>query len=641
MSGVFAHELVRQPPSATGGARSERTSDVGLAALAQRGSIPTLLALYDYVRPHRKYAVVTLCFGVLGFVLSFAYPWIIGRVVDLVAAPAGAAKPTPSRADEIAWLTGAALITAVLQAVVVYGRGHFNVHLGHAVVVDLRQAVFNHLQKLSVLFFTKERTGSIVSRLLQDAQEATSLIYMGVMVAGLDAVQLAIAAVLLGCISWKLTLACMALFPLYALVFRRFNPRVRRASDRMHSQLARIVGNVTEQLGGQALVKTCTAEEREAARFRKEVLHHHDLVVAQSHEGHLVASTGEVLVHVGTTIVIGYGGWLALRGEMTPGMMTRFLGYLLLMFGPARRFAELNIVYQSSVSALHRVFRLLAIRPHVKEPLHPHPLSPTRGHVRFENVRFRYGTQGDEGRVQLEADESSTAAPLLRETEWILSGVSLEARPGELIAVVGPSGAGKTTLLSLVPRLYDVSEGRVTIDGVDVRNYSLQKLREAIAIVQQDTFIFSGTVRENIAYGRPTATHEQIVRAAVAAHAHDFIEALPEGYETRLGERGVNLSGGQRQRISIARAILKNPRILILDEATSSLDAESESIVQRALEQVMKNRTCFVIAHRLSTIRNAHRIFVLKGGRIVEYGSYEELMQRQGEYTRLVNSQVV
>jgi ABC-type multidrug transport system fused ATPase/permease subunit len=635
---VFANEVLRPTKDVTDRDCGQRTRESLPPIPIPNSTAATLRQLLRYVWPHRKYAVVTLCFGVLGFVLSFAYPWIIGNVVDIVASPREALS-TGARQNRIYWLTGAAAITAVLQAVVVYGRGHFNVKLGHSVVVDLRQVLFGHLQELSVLFFTKERTGAIVSRLLQDAHEATSLIYMGVMVAALDAAQLLIAAALLFGISWKLTVACLVLFPFYALVFRYFNPRVRVASDRMHTQMARIVGNVTEQLGGQALIKTYTAEARAAARFRGDVMQHHQLVVAQSHEGHLVASTGEVLVHIGTTIVIGYGGWLALHGDVTPGTMTRFLGYLLLMFGPARRFAELNIVYQSSVSALRRVFRLLSIRPAIREPLHPHPVPPSRGHVRFEQVRFRYGTNGDEGRIRLEDDGTDPGATP-RESDWILRGVSLEARPGELVAIVGPSGAGKTTLLSLVPRLFDASEGRVTIDGIDVRNYSLESLRSAIAIVQQDTFILSGTVRENIAFGRPDATHEEIVAAATAAHAREFIELLPDMYETRLGERGVNLSGGQRQRISIARAVLKNPRILILDEATSSLDAESESIVQAALERVMKDRTCLVIAHRLSTIRNADRIFVLKNGSIAEQGNYRELMEQHGEYARLVQNQV-
>jgi ABC-type multidrug transport system fused ATPase/permease subunit len=569
-----------------------------------------LIRLLRYLRPHRRFALLTAGFGFAGFLLSFVYPWIIGSVVDLVTV--GGRSPT-----RLLWFTEIAVLTAVLHAVVLYGRGHFNSRLADAVMVDMRAELFRHLHRLGQRFHSRARLGGLLSRLLTDVHESIGIVYAGVIVMGMDCIQLCLALGFLAHMSWKLTLATATLFPLYALVFLARNPHVRVASQRQREAFAMLSSNASEQLSAQALIKAFATEEREVGSFKENLDLHHRLVTAQSHEGHLLASASELLVHLGTTTVVGFGGWLVLQNELSAGMIMRFLGYILIMYGPVRRFAEINTVYQSSLSSMRRVFEVLDTEPDVKNPVVAWATRPSRGAIRFDNASFRYDG----------------------EREPVLDGVSLSAREGERIAIVGHSGAGKTTLVSLVPRYYDVTGGRVLVDGIDVRHYNLAALRSSIAIVQQDTFVFSGTLRHNIAYGRPDASDAEIQRAAEAAHAHEFIQRFPDGYDTLVGERGVTLSGGQRQRVSIARAFLSDSRIIIFDEATSALDAESESVVQAALRTLMNGRTCLVVAHRLSTIRDADRIVVLEQGRIVQSGSHSELIGREGTYARLVRKQ--
>jgi ABC-type multidrug transport system fused ATPase/permease subunit len=596
--------------------------------------------LLGYARRYRTLLAATLTMGVLGFAISFLFPWLIGTAIDKVIAPQHI--PEADRARTLLTLLMVGGVTALVTAVAVYGRGHLSVKLGNRIIADLRQDLFDHLSRLSLHFYSKERTGSIVSRLINDIQQASQIISGGGILLLLDLLQMAIGLVLLMTVSWKIALACLLTLPLYALTFRRFNPKVKEASDRVQNQLGKISGTVQERLAGIALVKASAAEDRELENFKHQNEEYYGRVVEQSNVSHLAASISEVLIHTGTLILIGLGGYFAIYGEppMTAGQVVKLLGWLGVMYGPVRHLAEINIVFQTSIAALDRVFQVFRITPKIRDRMRAVRHSPSGGEVVFEKVKFRYADDSDESRISLE--DSPDAAPRAmgdHTHKWILDGLDFRVAPGERVALVGPSGSGKSTLVSLLPRLYDVSEGRILIDGVDVRDYKLKALRQSIAIVQQQSLVFSGTIRDNLCYGCAKVDENCMIEAAKAANAHGFITALPDGYDSKLGERGVNLSGGQLQRISLARALLKDPRILILDEATSALDAESEALVQEALERVMKGRTCFIIAHRLSTIRNADRILVIDAGRVVEEGPHEQLLTRDGLYAHLARRQ--
>jgi subfamily B ATP-binding cassette protein MsbA len=593
---------------------------------------------FSYALAYKWLLVVAILAGFAKFLFNYSFPWLLGLAIDRVVEPKTVTS-LDDRFGAIWWLVLLGVALSIGHGVTSFLRGNLSARLGGRIIRDLRVDLLDHLHRLSLHFYSKERTGSIVSRVITDIQTASQIVNSGLINISIDLFSTVFGLFVLFTISWKLALATLVILPLYAFVFRLLNPRVKEASRAVQSQISKISGTVQERIAAIALVKTHAAERRESERFREETDEHYDRTLTQNTLSQLVGACSETLVHLGQTIVIGYGGYLAVKGELSAGEITHFLGTLAVMYLPVRRFAEINVVWQTSLSAIERVFKVFEITPKIVDKPDAPKRKIERGEIEFDHVTFGYGDdQSAESTITLE-DHSPFATVRREIRRAVIDDVSLHIAPGERVALVGPSGAGKSTFVTLLPRLYDVTSGAIRIDGVDVRDYRLRKLRKGIGIVQQESLLFSGTIRENLTYGRPDASEADMIEAAKAANAHEFIANLPEGYNAVLGERGVNLSGGQKQRLSIARAILKDPRILILDEATSALDAESEHLVQEALSRLMKGRTCLIIAHRLSTIRDADRIVVMQQGRVVEVGKHDELVTRGGVYARLVKRQ--
>ena len=478
--------------------------------------------------------------------------------------------------------------------------------------MDLRTDLFRKIQSMSLTFYKSKSTGELISRVMNDVAAVRN--------ANVDLIKnffrqvLTLIALLIVLFKrdWQLALFACVTVPFSAVLIDRVGKKIRVLTKRSQEKQADLSTFMVESFSGSRIVKSFNMEEQETKRFRKQLHKLYALSMKKVKASELVSPLIEWLGSLGVAAIIYVGGLRVISGRLTPGDFFSFMAALMMMYNPIRRLTKVNTAYQSAMAAAERIFEVLDMEPDIKDAPDAVEVKGINSSIRFEHVWFAYPDDPE---------------------HWILSDIDLEISKGEILAIVGESGAGKTTLVDLIPRFYDPVKGAVLLDGIDLRRIQLVSLRSLVGIVTQEVILFNDTISNNILYGRPDASFDDVVKAARVAYAHDFIESLPQGYQTMIGERGARLSGGEKQRIAIARAVLKDPPVLILDEATSALDAQSERIVQNAMDRLMEGRTVFVIAHRLATIRRAHKIVVLDRGRIVEMGSHKELLDLEGMYS--------
>jgi subfamily B ATP-binding cassette protein MsbA len=566
-------------------------------------SLPRFLA---FVKPYRGVLATAVACGIVRYLVPLALPWSIKILVDDLLPSAD-----PAAHLRLHWLMLGLCALYAVYALASYWRSYLAGLAGHRVIFDLRQALYVHLQHMSLSYFDRQKIGAVVSRMTTDIASAQNFVGAAFVNTTMDLACIGAIIVVLFWVHPKLAAVSLAVLPCYALISHRLQKQIRQKSRAIHQQLQEISGDLHEQFAGISMIQAFTQEEAEARAFKSQSEDYFQTVMSNVRLQSIALGATGFLTALGPILVLWVGAHETWAGRLSVGTLMAFYGYLGMLYQPIQRLTELNLILANSLAAMDRIFEVFDTYPEVRERPGASALPRVRGEIAFEDVTFKY-----------------------QDGEPVLERLRLRIPAGTVAALVGPSGAGKSTLAKLLSRYYDVTGGRITIDGVDLREVTLKSLREQVAIVSQEPILFSGTIMENLQFGKPTAGEDEIRAAARAAFADAFIERLPEGYQTEIGERGVRLSGGQKQRLAIARAFVKNAPIVILDEPTSALDAESEDLVKEALNRLLEGRTALIIAHRLSTIEHADVVVVLDEGRIIEQGRHADLLRQSGSLYR-------
>ncbi|KQL32487.1 ABC transporter ATP-binding protein [Psychrobacillus sp. FJAT-21963] len=569
----------------------------------------------QFVKPYNLQILLTIVIGIIKFAIPLFIPILIKIVIDDIIDENMAYEEKMKQL--VYWLGGTALVFLIVRPPIEYYRQYLAQLVSNKILYDIRQKLYIHLQKLSLKYYSNTRAGEVISRVINDVEQTKNFVMIGLMNVWLDLATILIAIGIMLTMNVKLTIVTLLAFPFYAFSVKYFFGKLRDLTRKRSQALAGVQSYLHERVQGMSIIKTFTLEKHEQKLFNEANGEFLDKAVDQTIWNAKAFAVVNTITDIAPLLVIAYAGYEAINGRLSVGTMAAFIAYIERLYSPLRRLVNSSTTLTQSFASMDRVFELMDEQYDIVDKKGATTIDRSLGNVTFSNVSFQYDKEGT----------------------TILNHVDFHVNAGETVAFVGMSGGGKSTIISLIPRFYDVTSGSVQIDGQDVRDVTIESLRKHIGIVLQDNILFSDSVKSNILMGNPNATDEEVIEAAKAANAHDFIMELPEGYETKVGERGVKLSGGQKQRVAIARVFLKNPAILVLDEATSALDLESEALIQDSLERLAKDRTTIIVAHRLSTITHADNIFVIENGEVVENGNHHNLMNHKGVYYNLFQIQ--